>query len=148
MKPSQVAYKLRQIAGVIDKSKNPRRDLVAADLKQIVAILMSPEKMPDELEANRRFEREEKFREPEPPSPFGLKSHKLDFFVYVPDDVGGETEYEVVVEIDPAEPDVGLPEPITNVVSVTGPQGEVEVDDFMDKFGDYYEEALISALEP
>jgi len=37
MKPSQVASKLRRIAAAIDNSKNPRPDLVAADLRRIVA---------------------------------------------------------------------------------------------------------------
>ncbi len=37
MKPSKIASKLRQIAANIDKSKNPRRDLVAADLKRVIA---------------------------------------------------------------------------------------------------------------
>lgn len=36
MKPSQVSARLRQIAAAIDNSKNPRRDLVAADLRRIV----------------------------------------------------------------------------------------------------------------
>lgn len=36
MKPSQVSTKLRQIAAAIDNSKNPRRDLVAADLKRVI----------------------------------------------------------------------------------------------------------------
>lgn len=36
MKPSQVSTKLRQIAAAIDNSKNPRRDLVALDLKKLV----------------------------------------------------------------------------------------------------------------
>jgi hypothetical protein len=39
MKPSQMAQKLRQIASAIDNSKNPRRDLVAADLRRIVAVI-------------------------------------------------------------------------------------------------------------
>ena len=37
MKPSQIASKLRQIASAIDKSKNPRRDLVAAGINSILA---------------------------------------------------------------------------------------------------------------
>lgn len=37
MKPSQVSTKLRQIAAAIDNSENPCRDLVAADLRRIVA---------------------------------------------------------------------------------------------------------------
>jgi hypothetical protein len=37
MKPSEVAFKLRQIAAAIDNSRNPRRDLVARDLKRIIA---------------------------------------------------------------------------------------------------------------
>jgi hypothetical protein len=39
MKPSQVASKLRQIASTIDNSKNPRKDLVAADLKKVIGNL-------------------------------------------------------------------------------------------------------------
>jgi len=42
MKPSQVASKLRKIATTIDNSKNPRRDLVAADLKRIIAATEIP----------------------------------------------------------------------------------------------------------
>jgi len=37
MKPSQVAAKLRQIASAIDNSNNPRKDLVAADLKRVIS---------------------------------------------------------------------------------------------------------------
>lgn len=36
MKPSRVTSKLRQIATALDNSKNPRRDLVAADLKKLI----------------------------------------------------------------------------------------------------------------
>jgi len=39
MKPSQVASKLRQIAAAIDNSKNPRKDLVAADLHRVVTAI-------------------------------------------------------------------------------------------------------------
>jgi len=44
MKPSEVASKLRQIAAAIEKSENPRKDLVAADLKRVIAAVSSPEK--------------------------------------------------------------------------------------------------------
>jgi len=44
MKPSQVAAKLRQIASAIDNSNNPRKDLVAADLKRVIAaVSVTPE---------------------------------------------------------------------------------------------------------
>jgi hypothetical protein len=36
MKPSHIASRLRQIAAAIDNSKNPRRDLVARDLQQVI----------------------------------------------------------------------------------------------------------------
>jgi hypothetical protein len=39
MKPYQVALKLRQIAATIDNSKNPRRELVASDLYQLISVL-------------------------------------------------------------------------------------------------------------
>jgi hypothetical protein len=39
MKPSQVSNKLRQIAAAIGNSKNPRKDLVAADLRRLVSAL-------------------------------------------------------------------------------------------------------------
>jgi len=42
MKPSEVSAKLRQIASTIDNSKNPRRNLVAADLKRIVVAFGGP----------------------------------------------------------------------------------------------------------
>lgn len=145
MKPSQVAYKLRRIASAIDKSTNPRRDLVADDLRQIVAILMSPERMPEELEANRRLEREEKFRES--PSPFGHGNTEVNFQVLIPDDVGGETEYDIVADMSPADPDVGVPAH-TEYVSIHGPGGEEDVDEFMDKYGQWVEDALIEAIEP
>jgi hypothetical protein len=37
MHPSQVSARLRQIAAKIEKSKNPRRDLVAKDIRRILA---------------------------------------------------------------------------------------------------------------
>lgn len=37
MKPSQLVRSLRHIAAKIENSKNPRRDLVAADLKKLVS---------------------------------------------------------------------------------------------------------------
>jgi hypothetical protein len=39
MRPFEVSAKLRQIAATIDNSRNPRRDLVAADLKKIIGNL-------------------------------------------------------------------------------------------------------------
>jgi hypothetical protein len=39
MKPFQVASKLRQIAAAIDNSRNPRRELVTADLRKIIGSL-------------------------------------------------------------------------------------------------------------
>jgi hypothetical protein len=51
MRPSQVASQLRKIAATIDASKLPRPDLVAQDLRQIIAILMGAPAGPrDELE--------------------------------------------------------------------------------------------------
>jgi len=37
MKPSQLASQLRRIAAAIDKSRNPDRNLVARDLKKVIA---------------------------------------------------------------------------------------------------------------
>jgi hypothetical protein len=42
MRPSQVSKTLRQIAAKIDNSKNPKRELVAADLKRILAAIGTP----------------------------------------------------------------------------------------------------------
>ena len=39
MRPDQLAKSLRQIAAKIDNSKNPKRELVARDLKRIIAKL-------------------------------------------------------------------------------------------------------------
>jgi hypothetical protein len=39
VKPSEVSAKLRQIAATIDRSRNPRRDLVASDIRKIVATM-------------------------------------------------------------------------------------------------------------
>lgn len=39
MKPSEVSSILRRIASAIDKSKNPKRELVARDLKRVLAVL-------------------------------------------------------------------------------------------------------------
>jgi hypothetical protein len=39
MKPSQVAQSLRHIASKIQQSRNPDRDLVARDLKRVLAVL-------------------------------------------------------------------------------------------------------------
>lgn len=50
MKPSQVASTLRRIAMNIETSKNPRRDLVASDLKRILAII-SANRYADESES-------------------------------------------------------------------------------------------------
>lgn len=36
MKPSELSQSLRRIAAKIEASKNPRRDLVAADLKKLI----------------------------------------------------------------------------------------------------------------
>lgn len=41
MKPSQLARSLRIIAAKIENSKNPRRDLVVADLKRVMAISLN-----------------------------------------------------------------------------------------------------------
>jgi len=43
MKPSQTAGKLRQIATAIENSKRPDRNLVAEDLKKIIASLTEPD---------------------------------------------------------------------------------------------------------
>lgn len=51
MRPSQVASQLRRIAATIKASKLPRRDLVAQDLRRIIAILMNaPAAPPSEKE--------------------------------------------------------------------------------------------------
>lgn len=42
MKPSQLARSLRRIAAKIENSKAPRRDLVAADLKRVIAAMETP----------------------------------------------------------------------------------------------------------
>ena len=50
MKPSQVASKLRQISVAIDNSKSPRGNLVAADLRRIVAELQ-----PQDLQGEEQY---------------------------------------------------------------------------------------------
>ncbi len=39
MKPSELSSTLRHIAAAIDKSKSPKRELVARDLKQVLAAI-------------------------------------------------------------------------------------------------------------
>ena len=43
MKPSQVSANLRRIATLIDKSKNPKKHLVARDLKRVVIAIQIPD---------------------------------------------------------------------------------------------------------
>jgi hypothetical protein len=59
MKPSQVASKLRQIAAAIDNSRNPRADLVARDLKRIVAAVEPGYDFPEEEYTQTMFEVED-----------------------------------------------------------------------------------------
>jgi hypothetical protein len=58
MKPSQVAHKLRQIATAIDNSRSPRRDLVAADLKQIIGSMQFEAGIMDWFKSDEEFKKD------------------------------------------------------------------------------------------
>lgn len=75
MKPSQVSANLRRIATLIDSSKNPKKHLVARDLKKIISMLVDTE------------------------APDGQKK----FRVYYP--FKGQIRYEVFVDINLNNPE-------------------------------------------
>ena len=54
MKPSQVSASLRRIASKIEASKNPDRNLVARDLKRIVAEVVAAPAAPQNWLVNNR----------------------------------------------------------------------------------------------
>lgn len=45
MKPSQLVTRLRQIAAEVEASKKPSKQLVAKDIKQLIATLSGPQKI-------------------------------------------------------------------------------------------------------
>jgi hypothetical protein len=75
MKPSQVSASLRRIATAIDKSKNPKRELVARDLKRAIAMLVDSE------------------------APEGMKKFRINY------PFKGQIQYDVFVHMNPENPE-------------------------------------------
>ena len=147
MKPVQVASKLRQIADIIDRSKNPRRNLVAADLKRIVSLLMQPPK--SRPESNRPDPGESKWDKLREPPGYGVPgSGPINFQFYVEDGAGNEIEYDATAELYPAEPDVGASE-TTEIVEIIGPDGPIDdIDSFIHQHENIIDNALEDAMTP
>lgn len=63
MKPTQVSKYLRKIAAAIDNSKNPRRELVAEDLKRVITAIKEPVFRTKEEEAQLREDMADEIRD-------------------------------------------------------------------------------------
>jgi len=72
MKPAQVSEYLRKIAAAINNSREPRRDLVIADLKQIVAAI-NPNDVPPWAEDKPTKEQRRRIKEDLGEEPYEAK---------------------------------------------------------------------------
>lgn len=124
MTPSQLSVQLRHIAAKISNSKSPRRDLVARDLKKIIAALDSPVKI-----LNVNYEpgdsRSYGLLEFEAETPYGVLKHKgmIDQSGSIPDFTltldGKELDGEVMdLFPDPGLPHKSSPEAVRNRIDV------------------------------